>query len=351
MDVARVNYVLERAIVAFQMEEIEALWEKFKVPTPMQMHKKTGMAIDVSADDAMKGIDAALAPLTSGHGKLTDPNRTPNTKEVAAALNDFIQVAKGMKPKDRKEALARLRDWQKKARAHAKRLQQAASSYRVADVGHGDLHPARNVRDNITKVIAVVSKYRGGGFGKAQTTAKPGTGKKRGPKKQDSPYKAPSTRQMMLGMTPAERKAQASAAMKKWGGKYVVGDATVQTFIRILEAALWKAARDNTSGISSFDFEDELKKLKSRFGSKMASDDKRTLKDLAKAADDIFVVYKDYGVDQVVKDWLINQVKTNVKSGKLPFGPGGTQVRPYVDKRQMGMTFEALKRLKLALVG
>lgn len=342
MNIAQVNSVLERAIVAFQLEEIEALYEKFKVPTPQQMAKKTGMALDIGANEAMQAVDAALSPLTSGHGKLTDPNRTPSRKELLPALNELIQVAKGMRPKDRKEVLARLRNWQKTARAHAKRLQQAAYSYRVGDVGKGDMQPARNVRDDITQVIGIIAKYRGGGFGKKQTTAKPGTGKKRTPK--PKPYQKSSEMSRFIGMSPEERKEKAAAEKKMWAGKYVVGDATVQTFIRVLEAALWKAARDPAIvDVDAQDVKDQVGPLKRKFASKLASDDKRTLRDLLSA-------YEDYA-DDIGEAWMVKQLESYLKSGKLPYGPGGTQIRPYVDKRQMGMKFEALKRLKLALVG
>lgn len=347
MKIVRINYVLERAIASFQSGEIEALWE-YTVPTPAQMQKMAGMSVDIGADDALRAVDSALSVLRSAHGKLTDPGRTPDNKEVAAALNDFIEIAKRMRPKDRKEALARLRDWQKTARAHAKRLQGAVYSYGTRDVGRDSLQPARNVRDSITTAIGIVSKYRGGGFGKS--AEKKPTERKKGEKKQ-SPYQKTSAMKALLGMSPEERKAQMAAMSKKWAGKYVAGDATVQTFLRILEAALWKASRDGASGIRPVDFNDEIKTLNTKFKSKMGSDDKGTLKSLSKAVEDAFVVYKDYGIDQLVKDWLIDQVRTYIRSDKFPYAPGGTQVRPFVSKRQVAMKFEALRRMKLALVG
>jgi len=348
MDIAHVNSVLEQAIVRFQSDEVEALWEKYKVPTPMQMHRKHGMAMGVTDREVLKPLEQALSPLTHGPGKLTDPNRTPDRAAVKAALDQIVDEAPNMLPKYRSNVLKNLRSWLKVARQHAKRMQQAAYSYRVGDVGQGDIMPARIIRQLIDNARAEIAPMRGGGpGGKASTKSKP----KKKKKAPQSPYKVPSLAQQVIGMDPAERKKMAKSAMRKWGGKYVVGDATVQTFLRILEAALWKAARDDTSGINAYEFEDELKEIKSKFASKGASDDKGALLDLSRAVLKKFSVYLDYGIDQVIKDWLLSQIKVYLKNGKLPYAPGGTQVRPFVDKRQIGMKFEAIQRLKLALVG
>ena len=345
MDIEKVNYVLERAIIGLQVEEIEALYEKFKVPTPQQMHKKTGMALSLGADDAMRGVDSALSSLTSGHGKLTDPNRTPISKEAMAALNEFIQVSKGMAPKDRKMALARLRDWQKSARAHAKRMQQAAYSYKVGDVGTSDIQPARNIRDQIGQAVKIVSKFRGGGFGKEQTTAKPGTGKKRSLKKRDTGG-VPSMLDL-LKKTPQEiqKELQQKAAGRVGGA--TVPSGTVETFIRVLEAGLYK-----DSFYDRGDIKKRVQKVRARMKSDLESDDKRDLKDL------IRVVKKELGTTMtgtivypdVVEEWF-GQVQDFIRSGRFPKTPAGTMVVPKRDKRQIGMTFEAIQRLKLALVG
>jgi len=355
MDITRVNLVLERAIVAFQAEEIEALWEKFMVPTPMQMHKKTGMAVDVTADDAMKAVDAAMSPLTSGHGKLTDPNRTPSRKELVPALNELIEIAKGMRPKDRKEVLARLRGWHKTAQAHAKRMQQAAYSYRVGDVGTGDIQPARNVRDDLGAVISAVSKLRGGGFGKERSRAKPGTGKPRAPKKRDTGG-VPSMMDLMLAKDPKEiLKRQKAAAMAQAGGK-TVPSGTVDTFIRVLEAMLWKNQQEGPA----YEYKTEIKKgistIRNTMKPEMGSEDHRDLKDLVKVTRRAFGGARRSGVmytiaiTNVVDEWA-KQVERFIKSGAYPVAPPGTMVVPKRDKRQMAMKFEALKRLRLALAG
>ena len=53
MDIARVNGVLEKAIVFLQEGEAEGLYEAaFAVPTPADMHKKHGMRLP-GADDAL----------------------------------------------------------------------------------------------------------------------------------------------------------------------------------------------------------------------------------------------------------------------------------------------------------
>lgn len=44
MDIQRVNYVIERAIMALQMDEEEGLFE-FSVPTPVEMSKRSGMKL------------------------------------------------------------------------------------------------------------------------------------------------------------------------------------------------------------------------------------------------------------------------------------------------------------------
>jgi hypothetical protein len=256
-------------------------------------------------------------------------------------------MSKGMAPGERKEALAQLRDWQKTARAHAKRLQAAAYSSRVGDVGTDDVYPARGIRDSIAKVIGIVAKYRGGGFGKKQTTAKPGTGKKRASKAGN----VPSMVDLALAKSPSEiLKRQKAAAMASAGGK-TVPSGTVDTFIRVLGAMLWK----NQDEGSAYGYRSEIKKgigtIKGTMKTHTGSEDSRDLKDLIKVTKRAFVsrgVMYDVAITSAVDEW-VKQVNRFIKTGRHPVAPPGTMVVPKRDKRQMGMKFEAIERLKSAL--
>jgi hypothetical protein len=159
MNIQQVNHVLERAILSFQSEEIDQLWERavFKLPTPQQMAKKHGMALTPRPDDVIAPIKKALNPLVAGAGKLTDPNRTPEYGATVGALNAAIEDAVRMTPAD-------LKDWVGVVRAHAKRLDQAMNSYRNVTVSDRDVMDARAIRNMVVKAVKVISSYKGGGF-------------------------------------------------------------------------------------------------------------------------------------------------------------------------------------------
>jgi hypothetical protein len=302
------------------------------------------METSLNADDAIKEVAKILSVLTSGHGKLTDPNRTPNRKVLVPALNELIQVSKGMEPKDRKELLAQLRQWHKTARAHSKRIYQAAYSSRVGDVGMDDIYPARGIRDLIGDAVKIISKFRGGGLGKAQTKAKPGTGKKRPRKKSKSGI--PSVMDVLLKDPKEILKQQQAAAAARAGGK-TVPSGTVESFIRVLEAIMYKEGM-----IERSDIKKRAQAVRKYMKADLNSDEKQDLKDLIKVVKRVFSV-RIAGTQMMsdgTEDW-IGQVEDFIRSGRFPKAPTGTMVVPRRDKRQMAMKFEAMERLRLALAG
>jgi len=173
MDIGRVNYVLEKAILGFQRTELDALWEAaFKVPTPQQMHKKYGMALGITADEAMKPVENALDSLNPySPGKLTDPNRTPNRGKIRGALDALVRDTSKMSPGERKDVLSNIRHWLKIARAHAKRIELAR--HKKNEIDYQDTLDARAIRDMIDQARAIIAKQRGGGFMKPARVAEP----------------------------------------------------------------------------------------------------------------------------------------------------------------------------------
>lgn len=123
MDIQRANYVLEKAILHLQAEEVEALWERFKVPTPKQMHKKYGMALTMDADEAMEGFRDAVTSLLVARN-FTDPFQTASEADLVAALADLVGMSKRMKEEDREEVLEELWYWKKHAGDRVKRLEK-----------------------------------------------------------------------------------------------------------------------------------------------------------------------------------------------------------------------------------
>jgi hypothetical protein len=352
MDIERVNHIIETAIIGLQTEEIELLWERFAVPSPMQVAKKTGMALTVSPDDAMAGVDRAMAVLVHGRGKLTDPKRTPSSKEVVGALNELIEIVKWMPAKDRKEVMSRLRDWQKLARDHAKRMQQAAYSYRVGDVGTNDIGPARNIRDNLTDAIAIIAKYKGGGFMKK-------AGKTAAAKRKEQAAKE-ARAERSKKVADLQRIAQQSRADIIKGSRGQFPDKTVGTFVKILEAYLWKAVRDSKGSYSPLTkdaFWKRLMTVKRAAKADWNSEDKRDLRDLLKHVQRVFGTTK--GIYSMAKELHTAEnallafertLERTIKTGDYPIVPHDLQLKlKKPDKRQRTMAFEHLRILKQSL--
>jgi hypothetical protein len=320
MDIQRVNQVLECAILGLQEGEAEHLWERamFKVPTPKQMAKKHGMALTLSADDVMAQVDKALDPLIAGHGKLTDPNRTPKLGVVVAALQQVVDTVPRLKPGDRKDVLDQLRGWGEYTRAHAKRLDQARGK-RGVEIDMGHVSAARKIRDEVKKVIAIVKKYKGGGFMKIAA------------RKEDKPKAPPKPKKPVPVMAGG------------LGRGPIVGDGTVSTFLGILESVLEREARSSGPDIEREDYQKGMAALKAKMKKRMGSEDGDDLEKMADFAEDEFSWSPWHGnaaIGDIVENWL-EQVKAFVRSKKLPHAYPGTKVKPWVDPRQIGMKYES----------
>jgi hypothetical protein len=354
---------LETAILHFQTEEIEMLWERFTVPSPKAMAKKYGMAITVSPDDAMKRVSSVCAPLVSGHGKLTDPSRTPNGNELVDALNELIEVSKGMTPGDRKEVLKQLRVWQKTIREHAKRLYQASYSNRMRDASQKNAlrkgaYEAQGVRDDVTNAIAIIVKYKGGGFMKKATKTTAALAKEKVEKEAEAERRA--ERSKMISQYKQVAKDMRDSIIRGTGRE--IPDKTVGTFVKILEGYLWKAMRDSKSSytkVAKKDFWNELMTVKRGSKADWRSDDKRDLQDLLKHVEKVFELHDRFSVNKFKQGDLednlkafVNILKNTIRTGKFPHVPNEIKVQlRKPDKRQMTMKFEALQRLRLALAG
>jgi len=332
MDIRMVNLVLEQSIAAFQIEEIEALTERFKVLSPMQMHRKYGMAVGATDDEVMDPIESALEPLVAGHGKLTDPNRTPEASVVRELLQKLPKQTEQMLPKYRKEVLSRLREWLKVARAHAKRLDQARQR---TDITFGDVLAARKIRDLIDAARAAVSKQKGGGPGKKATVKEP---KKRASRKSG----APTVYDRIVGPPPRAPKSPNTGPQ--------IPDARVFTFIALLKGLLWSEAKGSSdrsySPLQRKDYEPSLATVIRVMKPDMQSDDRDDLQDL------LAVVRREFDMNRYnayvspafgpVSMW-IDMMEKYLQRGEFPHVPAGVAVpKKKVDKRQLKM-FEALR--------
>jgi hypothetical protein len=109
-------------------------------------------------DAALEALANAVKPYDDPTlGKLTTADRTPDDKEVAAALRGLIAATKPVETKHRKAALDLLRGHIAAARAHAKRLDQARQR---TDITYDQVLDARSVRDLLDKGRGIIAKQK-----------------------------------------------------------------------------------------------------------------------------------------------------------------------------------------------
>lgn len=91
MDVERVNYILEKAIIGFQADELEALQE-FKVLSPGEMSARTGMKLPKSIEPAGSSYKVPTPAQMKKKVGMRLPRKPRKPKAQAEATVEFWQM-------------------------------------------------------------------------------------------------------------------------------------------------------------------------------------------------------------------------------------------------------------------